>query len=65
MIFDIEKTLVDCVKFRNTIGMDVVLEALNMYWQSRKTDLENLFEYAKLFRVEKILKPIMERIVSG
>lgn len=64
-IFDIEKTLVDCVKFRNKIGMDVVLEALRMYWQSRKTNLDKLFEYAKLFRVEKILKPIMETIVSG
>lgn len=65
MIFDVEKTLVDCVKFRNKIGMDVVLEALKMYWQSRKTNLEKLFEYAKLFRVEKILKPIMETIVIG
>src|SRR3989339_399290 len=65
MIFDVEKTLVDCVKFRNKIGMDVVLEALKMYWHSRKTNLEKLFEYAKLFRVEKTLKPIMETIVSG
>lgn len=65
MIFDVEKTLVDCVKFRNKIGMDIVLEALKMYWQSRKTNLEKLFEYAKLFRIEKILKPIMETIVSG
>ena len=65
MIFDVEKTLVDCVKFRNKIGMDVVLEALKMYWQSKKTNLDKLFEYAKLFRVEKILKPIMEIIVSG
>src|SRR5271155_4356337 len=64
-IFDVEKTLVDCVKFRNKIGMDVVLEALKMSWQSRKTNLDKLFEYAKLFRVEKILKPIMETIVSG
>jgi len=64
-VFDIEKTLVDCVKFRNKIGMDVVLEALKMYWQSRKTNLDKLFDYAKLFRVEKILKPIMETIVSG
>lgn len=64
-IFDVEKTLIDCVKFRNKIGMDVVLEALKMYWQSRKTDLDKLFEYAKLFRVEKVLKPIMETIVSG
>lgn len=64
-IFDIEKTLVDCVKFRNKIGIDVVLEALKMYWQSRKTNLEKLFEYAKLFRVEKVLKLIIETIVSG
>jgi predicted transcriptional regulator of viral defense system len=64
-IFDVEKTLIDCVKFRNKIGMDVVLEALRMYWQSGKSNLEKLFQYAKLFRVEKILKPIMEAIVSG
>lgn len=64
-IFDIEKTLVDCVKFRNKIGMDVVLEALKMYWQRRGSNIDKLFEYAKLFRVERILKPIMETIVSG
>lgn len=64
-IFDVEKTLIDCVKFRKKIGMDIVLEALKMYWQSKKTNLDTLFEYAKLFRVEKILKPIMETIVSG
>lgn len=64
-IFDIEKTLVDCVKFRNKIGMDVVLEALKMYWQRRGSNIDKLFEYAKLFRVERTLKPIMETIVSG
>lgn len=64
-IFDIEKTLVDCIKFRNKIGMDIVLEALKMYWKKGKTDLTKLFGYAKLFRVEKVLQPIMQTIVSG
>lgn len=64
-IFDREKTLIDCIKFRNTIGMDVVIEALKMYWRSGEVKLDILFEYAKLFRVEKILRPIMETIVSG
>lgn len=64
-IFDVEKTLVDCVKFRNKIGMDVVLEALKMYWISGETNLDKLFEYAKEFRVDKVLIPIMEVIVSG
>lgn len=63
-IFDVEKTLVDCVKFRNKIGMDVVIEALKMYWQRGDTNLEKLFRYAKLFRVDKILQPIMEIIIS-
>jgi predicted transcriptional regulator of viral defense system len=64
-IFNVEKTLVDCVKFRNKIGIDVVLEALKMYWRGGKTNLDQLFEYAKMFRVEKPLRPIMETIVSG
>lgn len=64
-IFDVEKTLVDCVKFRNKISMDVVLEALKMYWHRPGANLEKLFLYAAMFRVKRILQPIMETIVSG
>lgn len=64
-IFNIEKTLIDCVKYRNKIGMDVVLEALKMYWRRRGSNIDKLLKYAKLFRVERILKPILETIVSG
>ena len=63
-IFDIEKTLADCVKFRNKIGMDVVIEALKMYWLEKKTNIDKLYKYAKINRVEKIIQPIMETIVS-
>ena len=63
-IYDIEKTLADCVKFRNKIGMDIVLEALRLYWAKRKTSIDKLYEYAKINRVEKILHPIMETIVT-
>lgn len=63
-IFNIEKTLADCVKFRNKIGMDVVIEALKMYWLRQGAKIDKLYEYAKLNRVEKILQPIMETIVS-
>lgn len=63
-IFDIEKTLADCVKFRNKIGMDVVIEALKMYWQEKNTNIDKLYKYAKINRVEKILQPIIETIVS-
>jgi predicted transcriptional regulator of viral defense system len=63
-IYNIEKTLADCVKFRNKIGIDVVIEALKMYWQRKGTKIDKLYEYAKVNRVEKILQPIMETIVS-
>lgn len=63
-IYNIEKTLADCVKFRNKIGMDVVIEALKIYWQRKGTQIDKLYEYAKINRIEKILQPIMETIVS-
>jgi len=63
-IFNREKTLVDVVKYRNKLGIDVVLEALKLYWQSGNTDLTKLYKYAKLLRVEKTLKPLMEAIIS-
>jgi predicted transcriptional regulator of viral defense system len=63
-IYNIEKTLADCVKFRNKIGMDIVIEALKLYWQRKGTQIDKLYEYAKINRIEKILQPIMETIVS-
>lgn len=63
-IYSVEKTLADCLKFRQKIGMDIVLEALKEYWRKGRTDLDKLYHYAKICRVEKILQPIMETIVS-
>jgi predicted transcriptional regulator of viral defense system len=64
-IYNIEKTLADCLKFRQKIGMDIVLEALKEYWKRGQTDLDKLYDYAKICRVEKVLQPIIEAIVSG
>lgn len=63
-IYSVEKTLADCLKFRKKIGMDVVLEALKEYWRKGRTDLDKLYDYAKICRVEKVLQPIIETIVS-
>ena len=62
-IYSVEKTLADCLKFRQKIGMDVVLEALKEYWKKGRTDLDKLYDYAKICRVEKVLQPIIETIV--
>jgi predicted transcriptional regulator of viral defense system len=63
-IYNVEKTLADCLKFRQKIGMDAVLEAFKEYWRKGRTDLDKLYDYAKICRVEKVLQPIIETIVS-
>lgn len=55
-----EKTLADCFKFRNKLGMDIVLEALKFYKTRKVFDLEKLIMYARVCRVEKIMRPYLE-----
>ncbi len=59
-IYSPGKTLVDCFKFRNKIGMDVVLEALKFYKTKKKFNLDELLRYARVCRVEKVMKPYLE-----
>ena len=62
-IYSPEKTLADCFKFRNKLGMDVVLEALKLY-RSRKTfNFDAVLKYARICRVEKAMKPYLEAIL--
>jgi predicted transcriptional regulator of viral defense system len=59
-VYSPEKTLADCFKFRNRIGMDVVLEALELY-RTRKTFLPGkLMEYARICRVANVMAPYVE-----
>jgi predicted transcriptional regulator of viral defense system len=59
-IYSPEKTLADCFKFRNKIGMDVVLEALKFYRSQKKFDIKAIMKYAKICRVEKQMRPYLE-----
>lgn len=59
-VYNPEKTLADCFKFRNRIGIDVVLEALEIY-RTRKTFLPGrLMEYARICRVANVMAPYLE-----
>ena len=62
-VYSPEKTLADCFKFRNKIGMDVVLEALKLYKTRKKFNLGELLRYAKICRVEKVMQPYLEATV--
>ena len=61
-IYDPEKTIVDCFKFRNKIGMDVFLEALKCYRQRMKYDPVKLLDYGKICRIEKKMQPYLEAL---
>lgn len=62
-IYNPEKTLADCFKFRNKIGMDVVLEALRLYRTRKSFNLGDLLKYAHICRVEKVMTPYLEATV--
>ena len=62
-IYCVEKTLADCFKYRNKLGMDVVLEALKLYKSQKIFKLDKLMEYAKICRVEKVMKPYLEAVI--
>lgn len=59
-VYSAEKTLADCFKYRNKIGMDTVLEALELYRERRKPKPGKLLEFARFCRVEKTMRPYLE-----
>lgn len=62
-IYSIEKTLVDCFKFRHKIGMDVTLEALKLYKTRKKFNQVELLKFARICRVEKVMQPYLEAAI--
>lgn len=59
-IYDPEKTLVDCFKFRNRLGMDVVQEALRLYRERKMVNLTAILRFARICRVERPMRPYLE-----
>jgi len=59
-VYSLEKTLADCFKFRNKLGMDVVLEALKLYKTKKTFNVREIMKYARVCRVEKIMTPYLE-----
>ena len=54
------KTVVDCFKFRNKIGIDVALEALKDAWRQKKVSMDDLWESAQLCRMTNVMRPYLE-----
>lgn len=62
-VTSVAKTIADCFKFRNKIGLDVALEALRDAWQQKKATMDELWEAAELCRVANVMRPYLESLM--
>jgi predicted transcriptional regulator of viral defense system len=61
-VYSVAKTVADCFKFRNKIGLDVAIEALKDSLRQRKTTSNEIYRYAKICRVSNVIRPYMEAL---
>src|SRR5208337_2565987 len=62
-IYGPEKTVADCFKYRNKIGLDTAREALKLYLEGGKKNLDAMLEAADVCRVSKVMRPYLEALV--
>jgi predicted transcriptional regulator of viral defense system len=58
-----EKTVADCFKFREKIGVDVAIEVLKDYLKQPRPNLPSLIKYARTNRVENVMRPYLQVLV--
>jgi predicted transcriptional regulator of viral defense system len=61
-VFGVAKTVADCFKFRNKIGLDVALEALREAWNGKRATMDELWRYAEICRVANVMRPYLEAV---
>jgi predicted transcriptional regulator of viral defense system len=62
-IYSIARTIADCFRFRNKIGLDVALEALTDSWRNKRFKLDELNQIAKTLRIRRVMQPYLETVV--
>lgn len=63
-VFNAAKTIADCFKYRNKIGLDVALEALRDGWAQRKFTIEDVWHFAQVNRVANVMRPYLESVTA-
>ena len=61
-VFNANKTVADCFKYRNKIGVDVALEALRDAWNGKRMTSDEIWHYAKIDRVANVMRPYLESL---
>lgn len=63
-VYSVARTVVDCFRFRNKVGLDVAMEALSEARRSRCLDLTELDRVAKALRLNRVMRPYLEMLVA-
>jgi predicted transcriptional regulator of viral defense system len=62
-VYNPAKTVADCFKYRNKIGLDVAIEALRDCWRQKRATTDQLWHYAKVCPVARVMRPYLESLV--
>ncbi len=62
-VYSVARTIADCFRFRNKVGLDVALEALAESWRAKRLNLDELHPLATRLRVQRVMQPYLETIV--
>lgn len=64
-VYSTAKTVVDCFKHRNRIGLDVALDALKDAWRTRKASADDLWRYAQICRIANVMRPYLDVVAHS
>jgi len=62
-VYSPEKTIADCFKYRNKIGLDTAIEALRLYRERKHFKIDDLMRFGGVCRVEKVMRPYLEALL--
>jgi len=63
-VYGVAKTIADCFKYRNKIGIDIAMEALREGWAERRFTMDEISRYARICRVHRVIRPYLELLVA-
>jgi len=62
-VYNPAKTVADCFKYRNKLGLDVALETLRDTWRQHRATMDELLHYSRICRVANVMRPYLESLI--
>ena len=62
-VYSVARTVADCFRFRNMVGLDVALEAVSEAWRGKRLNLDELDRIGRRLRIQRVMQPYLEMVV--